>query len=164
MAEAFVGFGGNVGDVRNTLDRAVRAFCDGQEVRLLARSSDYRTAPWGVADQPSFVNLCIAIETGLQPRPLLDRALAVEKNFGRDRAGERRWGPRSLDIDILVYDDVTLDESGLSLPHPRLFERAFALIPLAEIRPDLTIGGVTIADALRRLDASGIERLPPREV
>ena len=109
MAEALVGFGGNVGDVRDTLDRAVRAFCDGREVRLLARSSDYRTPPWGVADQPSFVNLCIAIETGLAPRALLARALALECGFGRDRAKEQRWGPRRVDIDLLAYDDVELD-------------------------------------------------------
>src|SRR5438105_15792298 len=98
MAEALVALGGNVGDVRATLHRAIAAFCDGEQVRLLARSSDYRTPPWGVEDQPSFVNLCIAVETALTPRVLLARAQAVERKLGRERANERRWGPRPIDI------------------------------------------------------------------
>jgi 2-amino-4-hydroxy-6-hydroxymethyldihydropteridine diphosphokinase len=161
MAEAYVGFGGNIGDVRTTLDRAVGAFCDGKEVRLLARSSDYRTAPWGITEQPPFVNLCIAVATDLPPPALLERALAIEKAAGRDRASEHTWGPRPLDIDLLAYDNVVMNEPWLTLPHPRLFERAFVLVPLMEIRPALAIGGRRIADALHELDASGIERLPP---
>jgi 2-amino-4-hydroxy-6-hydroxymethyldihydropteridine diphosphokinase len=106
MTEALVSFGGNVGQVRETLGRAVATFCDGASVRLLARSSDYRTPPWGIEDQPPFINLCIAVETALTPQALLRRALDVERLFGRDRSVERRWGPRSLDIDILVYGDV----------------------------------------------------------
>ncbi len=160
--EALVAFGGNVGDARATLDRAVAAFCDGDAVRLLARSSDYRTPPWGVQDQPPFVNLCIAVSTALAPQDLLARALAVERAFGRDRTAERRWGPRPVDIDILAHDDVTLDGPDLILPHPRLFERAFVLVPLAEIVPDRRIAGVRVADAAARLDPAGIERLPPR--
>jgi 2-amino-4-hydroxy-6-hydroxymethyldihydropteridine diphosphokinase len=160
MTEALIALGGNVGDARATLDRAVAAFCDGDEVRLLARSSDYRTPPWGVEDQPPFVNLCVAVATTLAPRALLDRALRVERAFGRDRAKERRWGPRPLDIDLIAYDDVTLDDADLILPHPRLFERAFVLVPLAEIAPDRRIAGVRVADAAARVDATGIERLP----
>jgi 2-amino-4-hydroxy-6-hydroxymethyldihydropteridine diphosphokinase len=162
MVEAFVGFGGNVGDVRATLERAVRLFCDGEKVRLVARSSDYRTAPWGIDDQPPFVNLCIAVATTLAPRALLARALDLEQAFGRDRASERRWGPRTLDIDILTYENRAVNEPGLLLPHPRLFERAFVLVPLAEIRPDAMIAGRCVRDALLRLDPTGIERLPPR--
>jgi 2-amino-4-hydroxy-6-hydroxymethyldihydropteridine diphosphokinase len=161
MAEAYVGFGGNIGEVRTTLDRAVAAFCDGQEVRLLARSSDYRTPPWGIADQPPFVNLCIAVATNLPPRALLERALAIEQAAGRDRASEQTWGPRPLDIDVLAYDNVAMNEPSLTLPHPRLFERAFVLVPLMEIRPALAIGGRRIADALHEVDTGGIERLPP---
>jgi 2-amino-4-hydroxy-6-hydroxymethyldihydropteridine diphosphokinase len=159
MAEVLVGFGGNVGNVRKTLDDAVRAFCDGREVRLLARSSDYRTPPWGIADQPAFINLCIAAATDLSPRALLERALAIEEAAGRNRAAERMWGPRPLDLDLLAYDDRVVSEPALTLPHPRLFERAFVLVPLLEIRPGLTIGGRSIADALQGLDTSGIERL-----
>ncbi len=162
MAEALLALGGNVGDVRDTLDRAIAAFCDGEQVRLLARSCDYRTPPWGVADQPPFVNLCIAVETPLSPHALLARAQAVERALGRERTKERRWGPRPLDIDIIAYDDLALDEADLMLPHPRLFERAFVLVPLAEIAPERVIAGVKVRDALARVDAAGVEKLPPR--
>jgi 2-amino-4-hydroxy-6-hydroxymethyldihydropteridine diphosphokinase len=161
MAEALIGLGGNTGDVWTTLDRAVAAFCDGDAVRLLAQSSDYETPPWGIEDQPAFVNRCLAVATTLPPRALLDRALAVETSLGRDRSRERRWGPRAIDIDLLAYDDVKLDEPGLTLPHPRLFERAFVLVPLAEIVPDRIVAGVRVRDALARLDTRGIERLEP---
>ena len=162
MADALVAFGGNLGDVRDTLDRAVAAFCDGRDVRLLARSSDYRTPPWGVEDQPPFVNLAIAVTTSLAPHALLARARAVEQAFGRERAKERRWGPRPVDIDLIAYDDIALDTPDLTLPHPRLFERAFVLVPLAEIVPERVIGGIKVRDALARVGAEGIERLPPR--
>ena len=162
MAEALVALGGNVGDVRDTLDRAIAAFCDGEEGCLLARPSDYRTPPWGVADQPPFVNLCIAVETGLTPHALLARAQAVERALGRERSKERRWGPRPIDIDLLAYDDLALDSPDLTLPHPRLFERAFVLVPLAEIAAERMIGGIKVSDALARIDRTGIELLPPR--
>jgi 2-amino-4-hydroxy-6-hydroxymethyldihydropteridine diphosphokinase len=161
MAEALVGLGGNVGNVRTTLDRAVAAFCDGTDVRLVAQSSDYRTPPWGVEDQPAFVNRCIVVDTALAPRALLDRALNVERTLGRDRTRERRWGPRAIDIDLLAYDDLAIDEPGLTLPHPRLLERAFVLVPLAEIGPDRVVAGARVRDALARVDARGIERLAP---
>ncbi len=162
MAEALLALGGNVGDVRLTLDRAVAMLCDGTAVRLLARSSDYRTPPWGVTQQAPFVNLCVVVATDLGPHDLLGRALAVERALGRDRSGEQRWGPRTVDIDLLAYDDVTLDEDDLILPHPRLFQRAFVLVPLAEIAPDRRIAGRRIRDALTRVDTAGISRLPPR--
>jgi 2-amino-4-hydroxy-6-hydroxymethyldihydropteridine diphosphokinase len=161
MAEALLALGGNVGGVRARLDRAVDLMCDGDAVRLIARSSDYRTPPWGVEDQDPFVNLCLIAATELAPRALLDRALSVERTLGRDRPNERRWGPRPVDIDILAYDDLRLDEPGLTLPHPRLFERAFVLVPLAEIAPDRLIAGIRVRDALAHLDTAGIERLPP---
>jgi 2-amino-4-hydroxy-6-hydroxymethyldihydropteridine diphosphokinase len=159
MAEALIAFGGNVGDVRQTLARAIAQFCDGDGVRLVARSSDYLTPPWGVEEQPRFVNLCIQVETSLAPHALLARAQAVERAFGRDRAGERRWGPRTLDIDLLAYDEAALDTPELTLPHPRLFERAFVLVPLAEIAPDRLIAGRRVRDALVKVDATGIEKL-----
>lgn len=162
MAEALVGLGGNLGDVRATLEQAVGVFCDGKAVRLAARSADYATAPWGNEDQPPFVNACIAVETALSPRALLARALAVEREFGRDRATGERWGPRTLDIDLLTYDDLRLSEPGLELPHPHMFERAFVLVPLAEIRPDAIIAGRDISRLLMRLDTAGVTRLSPR--
>lgn len=160
--EAFIALGGNVGDVRATFDRALAMLTEDGATRIGARSSDYRTPPWGVTDQPPFINAVVAVTTSLSPHALLDRALAIERKLGRDRSRERRWGPRPLDIDLIAYDDLVVAEPGLTLPHPRLFERAFVLVPLAEIAPDRAIGGVRIADALLRLGADAIEKLPPR--
>ena len=160
MAEALLGLGGNLGDVRGNLDRAVELLCEDGRAKVRAQSSDFRTPPWGVEDQPAYINRCVMLETGLGPRALLERALAVERVLGRDRARERRWGPRPIDIDLLSYDDVVIDEPGLTLPHPHWAQRAFVLVPLAEIAADRVIGGVSVRDALARVDASGIERLP----
>src|SRR5512136_321338 len=160
MAEALLALGGNVGNSRAILDRAINLLCDGKEVRLTARSSDYRTPPWGFKYQPHFVNLAIAVETTLNPHELLARAQDVELRLGRDRAHEKRNGPRTADIDIITYDDMALSEPNLTLPHPRLFERAFVLVPLAEIAGDRVIAGRSIASALAQLSTLGIERLP----
>jgi 2-amino-4-hydroxy-6-hydroxymethyldihydropteridine diphosphokinase len=162
LVEALLAFGGNIGEVRETFDRALAMLCDGTRLRLKARSSDYATPPWGVEDQPPFVNRCIAIETDLTPSALLEHVQAVEHALGRRRAQERRWGPRPIDIDILAYDDLTLAGGDLTLPHPRLFERAFVLVPLAEIVPDRVIAGRRVRDALAAVDTTGISRLPPR--
>jgi 2-amino-4-hydroxy-6-hydroxymethyldihydropteridine diphosphokinase len=159
--EALIGFGGNLGDVRHTLAQAIDAFCDGVAVRLLARSSDYRTPPWGVEDQPPFVNLCIAVAAAISPQELLVRALLVERRFGRDRTAAARWGPRTIDIDILTYGDLTVETPELVLPHPRALERAFVLVPLSEIRPDAVIAGARVGAAVDHVDRAGIERLPP---
>jgi len=105
--------------------------------RIAARSSLYSTAPVGFRDQPRFVNAVIALETWLSPRELLDALLALELDFGRDRAASPAKGPRTLDLDILFYGDLVLGESGLEVPHPRLAERAFVLVPLHEIAPHL---------------------------
>jgi 2-amino-4-hydroxy-6-hydroxymethyldihydropteridine diphosphokinase len=159
MTEALIAFGGNVGDARATIDRAIGTFCDGQHVKLLKRSSDYETPPWGVEDQPPFVNACIVVETDLPPRELLARGQMVERLHGRDRARETRWGPRTLDIDVIDYGGETVDEPDLTLPHPRALERAFVLVPLAEIVPEWRIGGDSVRDALARLNAGGIRKL-----
>ena len=163
MAEALIALGGNVGNVRDTFDRAIATLCDGAAVRLLKRSSDYRTPPIGVTDQPPFINCAIIVTTELTPPALLERAQAVERHFGRDRARERRWGPRTLDIDLIAYDDLIRTTPMLTLPHPRALERAFVLLPLAEIAPEGRILGVRIKDALARVDQAGIEKLPPRD-
>lgn len=162
MAEAYLALGGNIGDVRATFDRAIALLCEGDLVRLIARSCDYRTPPWGVTDQPAFVNAVIMVTTSLAPRALLERAQECERALGRDRKREQRWGPRTIDIDLLAYDDLILDDADLILPHPRLLERAFVLVPLADIAPDRVIAGRRIADALQSLDKAGIEKLPPR--
>jgi len=162
VAQALLGLGGNVGDVRATLAAAVARFADGAGVTLIARSSDYRTPPWGVTEQPPFINGAIAVETTLSPHALLARAHDVERALGRDRAHEQRRGPRTIDIDLLAYDDLAIDAPDLTLPHPRLFERAFVLVPLAEIVPERVIAGRRVRDAAADIDAAGIEMLPPR--
>ncbi len=162
MAEAFIGLGGNVGDVRSTFDQAIALLCESGTVQITARSSDYRTPPWGVTDQAPFVNAVMAATTTLAPHDLLALAAACERKLGRDRARERRWGPRTIDLDLLAYDDLVLIDRDLILPHPHLFERAFVLVPLAEIAPEQIIAGIRVRDALERLNASGIEKLPPR--
>jgi 2-amino-4-hydroxy-6-hydroxymethyldihydropteridine diphosphokinase len=162
MPEAFIALGGNLGDVRTTFEQAIAKLCDGVALRLLARSSDYRTPPWGVTDQPPFINAAIAVSTSLSPHELLARAKATERALGRDSTRERHWGPRLIDLDILAYDDIALRGPDLTLPHPHMFERAFVLVPLAEIAPDRIIAGIRVREALARIDASGIEKLVAR--
>jgi 2-amino-4-hydroxy-6-hydroxymethyldihydropteridine diphosphokinase len=160
MADVLIALGGNVGDVRATFQKAIANICGMAQAALLARSSDYATPPWGEPDQPRFINACIQIETALDPHALMFTLHRIEKKFGRDRARETRWGPRTLDLDLIAYDDVSIDKPELTLPHPRLFERAFVLTPLAEIVPDRIIAGRNIAVALAQLSTEGIERLP----
>jgi 2-amino-4-hydroxy-6-hydroxymethyldihydropteridine diphosphokinase len=162
VADALIALGGNLDDVRATFDRAIAMLCDGAAIQLTARSSEYQTPPWGVTDQPAFINAAIAATVSLTPHELLARAQACEQALGRNRALERRWGPRPIDIDILAYDDLVLTEPDLILPHPHMLERAFVLVPLAEIAPERVIAGIKIRAALARIDASGIEKLPPR--
>ena len=126
MSDALLALGGNVGNSRAILDRAVQLLCDGRQIRLIARSSDYFTPPWGFKYQPPFINLCIAVDTTLSPRDLLARAQEVELKLGRDRAHEKRWGPRTADIDIIAYDDLTLDDPGLIRRIPRHRRRRMA--------------------------------------
>lgn len=161
MSAALVGLGGNLGDVRATLSRAVAAFCDGTRVRLLARSGDYQTPPWGRTDQPAFVNLALKVETDLPPEALLDQALKVEASLGRDRSKAERWGPRPIDIDILAYDGLEIETERLTLPHPRLTERAFVLVPLDEIAPDWLIAGHPVSHWAAHIDKAGVTRLFP---
>ncbi|OQW60771.1 MAG: 2-amino-4-hydroxy-6-hydroxymethyldihydropteridine pyrophosphokinase [Proteobacteria bacterium SG_bin9] len=161
MARALIALGGNVGDVRATFAKAIPMICGMTQAALVARSSDYATPPWGDEQQDRFINACIEIDTALDPHALLFALHRVETKFGRDRKTERRWGPRPLDLDIIAYDDAQLETPDLILPHPRLFERAFVLVPLAEIAPTRSIAGKTPEQALKGLDTAGIERLPP---
>ena len=160
MSRALIALGGNVGDVRATFQKAIASICGMTQGALLARSSDYVTPPWGDVAQDRFINACIEVETGLDPHALLFTLHRIEKKFGRDRTNERRWGPRTLDLDLIAYDDVSIDKPELTLPHPRLFERAFVLVPLAEIAPDRVIAGRSVSAALAQLSTAGIERLP----
>ena len=160
MASVLIALGGNVGDVGATFQKAVAHICGMARAALIARSSDYATPPWGDEQQARFINACIEIETSLDPHALLFVLHKIEKKFGRDRTAERRWGPRTLDLDLIAYDDVSLQTPELTLPHPRLFERAFVLVPLVEIAPDRLIGGRSIREALAGLSTEGIDRLP----
>jgi 2-amino-4-hydroxy-6-hydroxymethyldihydropteridine diphosphokinase len=160
MANALIALGGNVGDVRTTFRKAISHICGMAQASLIARSSDYATPPWGDEKQARFINACIAIDTALDPHALLYTLQKIEAKFGRDRANETRWGPRTLDLDLIAYDDVTLQKEELTLPHPRLFERAFVLVPLVEIAPDRLIAGQSVKAALAKLSTAGIERLP----
>jgi 2-amino-4-hydroxy-6-hydroxymethyldihydropteridine diphosphokinase len=159
MARAFIALGGNVGDVRATFQKAIVEICGLPNGRLLARSSDYLTPPWGDERQANFINACIEIETSLDPHALLSALQRIETEFGRDRAHERRWGPRTLDLDLIAVDDVSLQGPELTLPHSRLFERAFVLVPLAEIAGERVIAGRKVASALAELSTAGIERI-----
>lgn len=165
MTEATIGLGSNIGDKRGNIDRAIEALAATPGVRLRARSSYWRTEPWGFAEQDWFVNACVAVETTLAPRALLERCLAVEALLGRRR--EIRWGPRLIDLDVLTFGDAAIDEPGLTVPHPHIGERAFVLAPLAELRPGLVVSGRTVAEHLAALDATGVARLdwpvPPVE-
>ena len=160
LVSTIIALGGNVGDVRATFGLAIIDICALAQARLAARSSDYATPPWGEEAQPPFVNACIEIETAFAPEALLAVLQTVEQKFGRDRAKERRWGPRTLDLDLIAYDDLTLQTEALTLPHPRVLERAFVLVPLAEIAPGRKIGGRSVEAALADLSRAGIERLP----
>lgn len=159
---AYVGLGGNVGDAGETLRKALCALDGLPDTRLLRASRRYRTPAWGRREQPDFVNAVAAVETALPPRRLLEALLGIERAFGRDRAsGQLRWGPRILDLDLLLYGDAVIDAPGLHVPHPHLHERAFVLVPLLEIAPQLMIPGQGSArDALSAMATDGIEALP----
>ena len=157
---AFVGLGGNLGDAVAALRSAVQALSGLPQTRLLQASNLYRTPAWGLQQQPDFINGVAMLETQLDPRALLEALLGVERDFGRDRQAGSRWGPRTLDLDLLLYGDAVIGEPGLQVPHPHLHERAFALVPLLEIAPDILIPGQGRArDALSSLDISAIEPL-----
>lgn len=156
---AFIGLGSNLDDPPTHIMRALAEFDASDATRLTRRSSLYRSAPWGFTEQPAFVNAVAEIATRLSPRPLLQALLSIEHAHGRDRGGDR-WGPRTLDLDLLAYADRRVDEPGLVVPHPRIAERAFVLMPWAEIAPDFVIAGAGIVhELLARVDRDGCERI-----
>jgi len=147
LVRAALGLGSNIGDTLGHLEAALAALAATPDIVVVARSSDYRTPPWGPVPQDDYRNACVVIETRLSPRALLDRCLEIERGLGRVR--DVRWGPRVIDIDVLIYGDTRIDEDGLTIPHPRMGERAFVLVPLAEIWPDAPLGdGRTARQAL----------------
>lgn len=158
MSTAYIALGANLGDPVATVNAAFAALAALPQTRLLATSALYRTAPVGITEQPEFINAAARVDTELAPEALLDQLLAIEQQFGRIR-GERN-GPRTLDLDVLLYDDLVLHTERLTLPHPRLHLRAFVLYPLADVGPELVIPGRgTLAAWLPAVANQGIVRL-----
>ena len=155
---AYLSLGGNLGDPAESMGAALRMLDADLGTVVVSVSSLYRTPPWGKTDQPDFLNAAAQISTSLSPRGLLDLCLEAERKLKRVR--EARWGPRLIDIDILVFGDRAIHESGLEIPHPRMLERAFVLVPFGEIAPDFSVGGEKLSDRLASTDITGIERLP----
>lgn len=152
---AYVALGSNLGDSRQHLLDAIKALAGLPYTEVTARSRIYRTPPWGVTDQPDFLNAVVALETALEPHDLLGALLAIERAAGRQRNGER-WGPRTLDLDLLHVADRTVNDERLTLPHPHIADRAFVLLPLYDVAPDLEIPGQgRVADLLRGVDTQG---------
>ena len=150
MARIFLGLGSNLGDKRANIKRALELLAACSDIHVLKVSSMHDTAPVGFTEQPDFLNAVALIETTLSPRELLNAALDIERGMGRKRT--IRWGPRVIDIDILLYDDERIEEEGLIIPHPRMMERGFVLDPLAEIVPDLVLpDGQTAREAAREM-------------
>ncbi len=161
MTEAGLSLGSNIGDKAAMIEAALGLLDAAPGIRIVRRSRLYKTQPWGKEDQDWFVNACVLVETELSPRALLDRCQEIEKALGRDRTKQEHWGPRSIDVDILFHGDARIRESDLEIPHPRMLERAFVLVPLAEIAPDWRIGNTSIADAAAKLDGSGVVPFEP---
>ncbi|MBD9479937.1 2-amino-4-hydroxy-6-hydroxymethyldihydropteridine diphosphokinase [Pseudoxanthomonas sp. PXM02] len=160
VVQACVGLGANLGDAADTLRKALDALERREHTAVRAVSRFYRTPAWGREDQPDFINAVALLDTSLAPRALLDLLLTVEAEFGRHRVEGERWGPRTLDLDLLLYGDAVIDEPGLRVPHPHLHERAFALVPLLDVLPAARIPGYGAAqDAVSALEMSNIHPL-----
>lgn len=161
-ARAWIGLGGNRDDSPVLLREALARLAAAPGVELLRHSATYRSPPWGVEDQPDFVNAVAELETTLEPRDLLQLLLAVETALGRDRSGESRWGPRCIDLDLLTYGEVRLRSKELELPHPRMHLRAFVLVPLLHQDPGFRIPGRgAAAECLRNIDAGEVAAVAP---
>lgn len=155
MHRATLGLGGNIGDPVQSMARALQSLDRRADCTVIAVSRLYRTPPWGKTDQSFFFNACAAIDTTLAPVPLLDICLELEREMKRERL--ERWGPRTLDIDVLTYDDRVQSAPKLELPHPRMKQRGFVLMPLSDFASDMMIADRTVADWLQDADVQGIE-------
>jgi 2-amino-4-hydroxy-6-hydroxymethyldihydropteridine diphosphokinase len=158
LNDAYVALGSNLGDPAAKVRAGFEALAMMRDTRLAAISSLYRNPPVGYAEQPDFVNAVAKIETGLEPRALLDALLAIERRFGRVRDFPN--APRTLDLDIVLYASDIIAEPGLTIPHPRMHERAFVVVPLAEIAPDLIVPGHgLVSELVRQVDAQSLRKL-----
>ena len=158
---AVVGLGANLGDAEASVHGAIGVLDLLPSTCLLRVSKLYRTPAWGLTEQPDFVNAVAMLETGLGARVLLNHLLSIERDFGRTRMPGERWGPRTLDLDLLLFGEDMIDEPGLQVPHPHLHERTFVLLPLLEIAPELLIPGVgLVGDFAAAMASDGIEAIP----
>jgi len=155
--DCIIALGSNLGDKAANIAAAITHLEEDGAVRVVARSRNFATDPWGKLDQDWFVNACVAVETKLSPRELLVRCKAIEREMGRVTI--ERWGPRIIDLDLLIYDDTVLNEPDLILPHPHMAERAFVLAPLMDIAPDLAFGGRSVRELYAAVDKAGIRAL-----
>lgn len=159
---AYIGLGSNLDQPAQQIERAVVALRELPHTQIVAVSPLYQSKPWGDPDQGDFTNAVAAIDTLLSPQLLLAGLMAIEQRQGRDRSSSRRNGPRTLDLDLLSFGTREIDEPGLQLPHPRMAERAFVLLPLSDLAPDLLIPGQGVVSSLLRPEfASLCRRLPP---
>lgn len=152
-----IGLGGNLGDPQQNMVAALDLIDADPDCRVEEVSSYWRTPPWGKLDQPDFINACARVSTRLEPHEFLALCLTSEKALKRVRT--ERWGPRSIDIDILFFGNRAISEEGLTVPHPRIAERAFVLAPLAEIAPDLVLDGQSIGERAKEIDKTGLSIL-----
>lgn len=153
---AAIGLGANLGDAARTVREALQALDELPDTRVERCSPLYRTRAWGNTQQPDFINAAALLRTRLAARTLLDELLAIERRFGRERAASAPWGPRTLDLDLLLHGESVIDEAGLRVPHPHLHERAFALLPLSRIAPRMQVPGRgTVEALLAGVDAGG---------
>lgn len=155
--DAAIGLGSNVGEKGANIARAIALLTEGGSIRLVARSRDYRSAPWGITDQDWFINAVITVATHLSAHDLLRRCQAVENEMGRVR--KLKWGPRLIDADVLTYKDETIDTPDLKVPHPYIAQRSFVIVPLAEVAPGLLLNGVPAAVLAARIDARDLTPL-----
>jgi 2-amino-4-hydroxy-6-hydroxymethyldihydropteridine diphosphokinase len=160
--QVFVGLGGNQGDVFATLFAALKKLDELPETMLVRCSSFYRTPAWGRTDQPDFINAVAELRTELSAEVLLHSLLQIEKQLGRNREDQERWGPRTIDLDLLMFGDSVIRDKALKVPHPHIAERAFVLLPWAEITPHCVIPEMGVVEnLLNKLDISNIETVQP---
>lgn len=155
MSIVYLGLGTNLGNKEVNLRQAINLIRDFPKTSVSKTSKVYETEPWGYSQQDDFLNLCLEIETKLKPKELLKKCQLVEEKLGRKRLV--KWGPRSIDVDILIYDELTLEEEELTIPHPRIGERAFVLVPLSELNNNLIIDNQNISELIKKVATDGIK-------
>lgn len=155
--DCIIALGSNLGDKAGNIDTAIRLLTETSDIRLIARSRNFATEPWGKTDQDWFVNACISVATELSPRALLGRCQEIERRMGRVHT--EKWGPRIIDLDLLIYRDRAVCEPDLVLPHPYIKDRAFVLAPLMDIAPDAMLGGRSVRALYEAIDRAGVRPL-----